>query len=148
MLGVTKFAKRERSQRGNALVEFSLLAPWLLFLFVGVFDMGFYTYSMTAVENAARVAAEFTSSSPTNATKTAVACTRVLGELSMLPNMKNVSSCTCSPLELNVASGAGPDSLPATSVTVTYSGVRLIPIPGLLTGQLNFSRTVQMRIKP
>ena len=142
------FLERRRSQRGNSLVEFSLLAPWVLFLFVGVFDMGFYTYSLTSVENAARVAAEYTSRSPQTAADTAGACTRALAELSTLSNLRNVSSCNSSPLVVTAASAAGPDGRPASSVTVTYSGTRLIPIPGLLTGQLSFSRTVQMRVKP
>ena len=71
-------------QRGSALVEISLLAPWILFLFVGMFDMGMYTYSMIGVENAVRVAA----------------------------------------------------------------GNQLIPIPGLLMGKLNITRTLQVRVKP
>jgi len=34
---------RRLGQRGNAIIEASLLAPWMLFLMVGVLDLGFYT---------------------------------------------------------------------------------------------------------
>ena len=54
-------ARRSRRKRGSSLVELTLISPWLLFLFVGVVDVGFFTYSLIAVENAARIAAEFTS---------------------------------------------------------------------------------------
>jgi Flp pilus assembly protein TadG len=43
---------------GNSIVEFSLMAPWILFLFAGAFDWGFYAYALISVQNAARVAAQ------------------------------------------------------------------------------------------
>src|SRR5215471_3378731 len=78
-------ARRSRRRRGSALVELTLIAPWFLFLFVGVVDMGFYTYSLIAVENAARVAAEYTSKNSALAGNTDAACTKVRAELEMLP---------------------------------------------------------------
>src|SRR5260370_41507229 len=51
--------RRRQGQRGNAIIEASLLAPWMLFLFVGVLDLGFYTHAAIATENAARVAAQY-----------------------------------------------------------------------------------------
>jgi hypothetical protein len=65
----------------------TLVSPWLLFLFVGVVDMGFFTYSLIAVENAARIAAEYTSKSPVLAGNTDAACTKVRAELEMLPGV-------------------------------------------------------------
>jgi len=56
-------ARQRRRENGSALIEITLLCPWFLFLFVGVVDLGFYTYSLIGVENAARVAAEYTSKS-------------------------------------------------------------------------------------
>src|SRR5215831_16945480 len=53
---------RQRT-RGHAVIEGALLLPVLIFLFVGVFDMGFYLYAMIGVENAARVAVEYTAAS-------------------------------------------------------------------------------------
>jgi Flp pilus assembly protein TadG len=144
-----KLTRRRRRARGSALIEVSLMAPWILFLFVGIFDMGFYTYSMIAVENAARVAAEYTSGYQSVAADQAGACTRVRHELAGLPNAPSMpSTCNAAPLIVTASSVTGPDGKPATSVSVTYRSNRLVPIPGLLMGQLNITRNVQMRVKP
>jgi Flp pilus assembly protein TadG len=141
----------KRRARGSALIEVSLMAPWLLFLFVGIFDMGFYTYSMISVENAARVAAEYTSASQAAASDQAGACTRVKNELATLANSsKFPSNCSAAPLTVTASylATGGPDGAPVTSVTVTYQSNQLVPIPGLLMGQLNLTRNVVMRVHP
>jgi len=146
-----RFEMPARRQRGSALIEVSLLAPWILFLFIGAFDMGFYTYSMVGVENAVRVAAEYTSQSATVAADSSGACTRVLAEMTGMPNVGTQSNCNSgggNTVVVTASSVSGPDTLPATQVSVTYTGNRLIPIPGLLIGQLNITRTIQMRVKP
>jgi Flp pilus assembly protein TadG len=136
-----------RRDRGSALIELTLLAPWVLFLFVGILDMGFYSYALISVENATRVAAEYTSQTTSTATDLDTACTMVRKELVNLPNVTNLSSCNATPLTVTATSVTGPDSSNAASVSVTYQGVSLIPIPGLLMGRLNVTRSVQMRIK-
>jgi len=141
-------ARQSRRKRGSALVELTLISPWLLFLFVGVVDVGFFTYSLIAVENAARIAAEFTSKSSTLAGNTDAACTKVRPELEMLPGVGSLTDCSNSTLTVTAAAVPGPDLKPATSVSVTYRGVNLVPIPGLLTGRLTFTRNVKMRVKP
>jgi Flp pilus assembly protein TadG len=143
--------RRKRWQRGNAIIEFSLLAPWVLFLFVGVFDMGFYTTAMIGVENAARVAAEYTSQSTLTASDATTACNLAQAEMALLPNVHSQPNCNAgggNTVVVTAAAGPGPDALPATTVTVTYTGGQLIPIPGLLMGQLNLTRSVVMRVKP
>lgn len=141
----------KRRSRGSALIEVSLMAPWILFLFVGIFDMGFYTYAMISVENAARVAAEYTSGSQTAASDQSGACTRAKNELSMMLNSGSFpSGCGALPLKVTATYSAtgGPDGNPATTVSVAYRSNQMIPIPGLLMGQLNITRTVVMRVKP
>jgi Flp pilus assembly protein TadG len=144
----------KRRQRGSAVIEVALLAPWILFLFVGMFDMGMYTYSMMGVENAARVAAEYTSKSPTVAADSTGALAIVCREVAMLPNVGTSANCNSNTGSVQVtatALGTSPasvDGKPATQVSVTYSGNQLIPIPGLLMGKLNITRTIQMRVKP
>jgi len=141
-------ARQRRRENGSALIEITLLCPWFLFLFVGVVDLGFYTYSLIGVENAARVAAEYTSKSTSVAADQSGACTRVLAELASLPNVSGLSSCGSAPLTVTASSVTGPDSSAATSVSVTYQSRNLIPIPGLLMGRLNVTRNVQMRVQP
>ena len=140
-------AARKRGGRGSSLVEATLIAPWFLFLIVGVVDMGFYSYDMIAVENAARVAAEYTSQSSTVQADQAGACGLVLAEMSAVPN-HGVSPCTALPLIVTATAVNGPDLNPATRVSVRYRSSSLIPIPGLLEGRLDITRTAEMRVKP
>jgi Flp pilus assembly protein TadG len=143
---------RSSGRRGHAVVEVALLAPWVFFLFAGALDMGFYLYSALAVENAARVAALHISASSDVAADpnvTQFARTYVCNELRMLPNVG--STCPNSILSVAVPAQpfSGTDGDAATQVTVTYTSVPLIPIPGLrlgAQGQWTFTRSVQMRL--
>ena len=109
--------------------------------------MGFFNYSLIAVENAARIGAEYTSSSTTTAADQAGACTKILADLAMLPNLSGVSSCSADPITVTATSKTGTDGSPASEVSITYKGMQMIPIPGFLMGQMSFVRTVQMRLK-
>jgi Flp pilus assembly protein TadG len=142
----SSFRSKQRT-RGSTLIEITLLAPWIFFMFVFVIDMGFYTYALISVQNAVRVGAEYTSGSTTTAADQSGACTRILAELGSLPNLSGVSTCSSAPLTVTAVSVNGTDGAAATTVTVTYQGLQMIPIPGFLTGQLSFTRTVQMRVK-
>ena len=145
------------TRRGSALLEISLLAPWVLFLFVGAFDMGMYTYSMIGVENATRVAAEYTSQNWNAAGDYTGACNRALAEMAMLPNVSSQTNCNSGGGNTVVVTASALDSSTtppsidgqrATQIQVSYTGNQLIPIPGLLMGRLNLTRTIEMRVKP
>src|SRR5260370_18303936 len=140
--------RRKRRERGSALVELTLICPWFLFLFVGTVDMGFFTYSLITVENAARIAAEYTSQNSTQAADQGTACTLVRAEVAALPGVSGVADCSDSTLTVTAAGVTGPGSNPAASVSVTYRGLNMIPISGLLTGRLTFTRHVPMRVNP
>jgi len=133
---------------GSSIIEFTLMLPWLLFLFAGAFDWGFYNYALISVQNAARVAAQYTSTNTNTATDATTACSYVLSELKGEPNIgTTVTSCSSLPLLVTATSISGPDSAPAAQVRVTYRTAQLVPIPGLLTGQFTFVRNVVMRIR-
>jgi len=158
--------RRHRRESGSSIVEVALLAPWIFFLFVGVFDFGFYAYASICTQNAARAAAsrtavdEFSQSS-------ALACTAALGEMNEVPNMIGVNSCGALPLKVTqstlcsqatvkpasiactvpgCADCVADNTAASSQVTVTYQSVPLIPIPGILTGRLNLTRIAEMRI--
>lgn len=143
MAATGKFANR-RLRRGHSVIEMALIAPWLLFLLAGTLDMGFYSYAIISTQNAARVAAMHTSSSELASVDTAGACGYALAELSSMPNVRGVTSCDALPVIVTVNQVTGVDGAPASSVSVTYQSVPLIPIPGLM-GQLTMTRTAQMR---
>ena len=142
----TASGKQKRPDQGHAVIEVSLLAPWILFLFVGALDLGFYSYALICTQNAARVAAIYTSSSSALAADSAGACQAALAEMNTMANVRSLSSCTSYPLIVTATSGAGVDGDAASTVSVTYQTNQLIPIPGLLRSRLTVTRQAQMRI--
>lgn len=142
-------------RKGHAVVEVALMAPWILFLFVGIFDFGFCAYALISVQNAARVAALETSSG----SGVSIACGRVLEELRPLPNVGSAASCNCpvgsTVCTINLKNGSATvaastftddDGETGSELTVTYPTVQLIPIPGLVRGRETFTRRAQMRM--
>jgi Flp pilus assembly protein TadG len=131
------------------MVEVALMSPWILFLFMGVFDFGFYMYALICTENAARVGALYTSSSPATASDSAGACTYALAELSGMANVRSLANCNSSPLTVTAspvtAANSADGAAAASRVTVVYTTMQLIPIPWL-TGQVQITRFVEMRV--
>jgi len=154
-------------------VEIALLAPWIFFLFVGIFDFGFYAYAIISTENAARAAAIQTSAGVGTQTAS-IACDAVWAELKGLPNVSGLAEdCTKLPVIVtqqtlctqatvlpatitcnttgcaDCGGTSDPNGRAASSkVTVQYQTMPLIPIPGILlnTSQTNITRIVEMRI--
>jgi Flp pilus assembly protein TadG len=135
-------AKRRTS--GHAILELALIGPWVFFLFIGAFDWGFYAYALISLQSAARSAALYTSTSAATISDSATACSLVLAEMVSLPNVGTV--CGVNPI-VTAASVTGPDLAAATQVSVTYTSIALIPIPGLLRKQFTITRTVKMRLR-
>ena len=155
---MTSLSKRpNRRRRGNALVEFSLMMPWLVFLFTGTFDFGFYSYSLISVENAARAAALHASANTTTAADQSGACAIAIQELNGLPNIGSSfsSSCNAAPIQVSVSycdgttpctgSSTSADGQPAAFVTITYQLPPLFHLP--VTGLQSITRTVEMRLR-
>ena len=139
--------RQSRRERGSAIVEVSLLAPWVFFLFVGVIDVGFYCYAAIATENAARVAAQYTASGASTAGDSAGACTYALQEALALPGVTSGMDCQSAPFTVAVTQVNGPDGTAATNASVTYQTIPMIPIPGMLSGTLTLTRTAEMKVK-
>jgi len=163
--------KRKRREAGNSIVEVALLSPWIFFLFVGIFDMGFYTYAAICTENAARAAATQTAASASAGLQSNLtACDGAWDELKGLPNVAGITKdctqlpvivtqktlcgsavdtsviTTCASPRVDCAD-CGQDTKAASSqVAVQYQSIPLVPIPGLLTGRLTITRSVEMRI--
>jgi Flp pilus assembly protein TadG len=141
--------RRLNSRTGNSLVEFAFVLPWYVFLFMGSFDCGIYSYALVATQEGVRMAAVNASQNSSLAANAGAACTYVVGSLQGLPNMSGVSTCSAAPITVTATYGAatGPDGGPVTTVTAVYTTPQLIPIPGLLPGQLTITKTAKMRVK-
>src|SRR5579872_2487020 len=123
--------KRRRGEYGHAVVEASLLAPWIFFLFVGTLDFGFYGYGVICTENAARVAVMQTAQDSLSQANSALACSYALTELNSLPNTRSLATCTALPVIVNATAVVDADGDQASQVSVTYQTIAMIPIPGL-----------------
>jgi len=138
---------RKKQERGNAVIEVSLLAPWILFLLVGVLDFGFYSYAAITTENAARIAAQYGAAGASTAGDSAGACPYVLQEALALPGINSSMNCQSLPLVVTVTPVTGPDGTAASLASVTYQTIPMIPIPGILQGQLTLTRSVEMKVR-
>jgi hypothetical protein len=135
------------SRRGSAFVEFVLLFPMLFLLLVGAFDLGFFCYAFIATQDAARVAALYTSTKLSTSADSAGACQYVLADLQALPNSAQLpSTCNALPLQVTAELTIGPDLLPASTVTVVYQTLPLVHIPGF-PSQITIRRVTEMRVR-
>ena len=60
--------------RGSSILEFTLLFPMFVFLFIGAFDWGFYIHALISAENAVRSAASYASTNTSTAGDGAKVC--------------------------------------------------------------------------
>jgi Flp pilus assembly protein TadG len=138
-------------RRGQAVVEVTLLIPWLVFAFVAAFNFGIFAYALISTQNAARSAALYASQSLAVAQSGTIVtqiCPYVLGELGDAPGMSGVSSCTAAPVTVTVtAKTPGAGNMNTVQVSVTYNTMQLIPLPGLMAGSLSIKRTVEAPIR-
>jgi Flp pilus assembly protein TadG len=139
-------------QSGQAVVEVTLLVPWLVFAFVAAFNFGIFAYALVSTQNAARSAAMYASQSLTVAQSGAIVtqvCTYVLGELGDAPGVgSGVTTCTGTPVTVTVtARTPGDGNMNTVQVSVTYNTMQLIPLPGLMAGSLSITRMVEMPIR-
>jgi Flp pilus assembly protein TadG len=139
------------AKRGACLLEFSLLFPWYLFLFVGTFDIGFFGYALMATQGAAREAGIYCAASSSTASDSTTACNYALDQLRGMPNVGwNLSTCAGTPLVVTaslVNGASSPDGQNATSISVTYTTPQLVPIPGIFPGKVTITRSVLMRTR-
>lgn len=158
-------------ERGQAVLEVTLLMPWIFFLFVGVLDFGFYSYQAICVENAARAAAVQISAN--FAGLSGIGCSIAVLEMNRLTNVaNNATPCTDgstsvsagTPMAVNVlrldktttpkCADCDCSLVPATTcnaassvqVAVTYQSPQMVSIPGILTNQLMIRRLAEVRI--
>jgi len=114
---------------------------------VGVLDLGFYFFAAITTENAARVAAQYGAAGPSTAGDSAGACQYALQEALTLPGLNGSMNCQSLPFVVTLTPATGPDGTAASSASVTYQSIPMIPIPGLLESRLTLTRTVEMKVK-
>lgn len=116
----------QTAKRGQAVVEVTLLIPWIVIAFIAAFNFGIFAYSLISTENAARTAATYASQSLTVAQGGSIVtevCPYVLGELGDAPGVgSGVTTCTGSPVTVSVtAETPGSGDMNTVKVAVTYN---------------------------
>ena len=164
-----------KNRRGSAVIEAALMMPWIAFLFVGILDFGFYSYAAMATQNAARAVAIQTASGASSdacttaknelsflpnvvgmgacaATQSTVSnttplwvCTAVLDDTSggNPAQCPPVPAANCADCAGSPATSTNPSAIQAV---VTYLSVPMIPIPGILIGQMQLTRIAEARV--
>jgi len=137
---------------GQAVIEVTLLVPWIVFAFIAAFNFGIFAYALISTQSAARSSAMYAAQSLTVAQSGSIVtqvCPYALGELGDAPGVgAGVTTCTASPVTVAVTAripGAG--NMDTVRVSVTYNTMQLIPLPGLMAGSLAITRTVEMPIR-
>lgn len=125
--------------RGQSLVEFALIAPFLLILVLGAIDYGRVYFAYISVTNGARNGAHFASDGPANAADLDSIRIAVIGDTSDLLDT--------SPTNPDVAVATGTDSQGRlyADVSVDYTFSTIFPWPGF-PSSFDVQRTVRARV--
>ncbi len=130
------------------------MAPWIFFLFVGVFDLGFYSYDAIAVQNAARVAA-MAGALGSGAPQQAATCNLVVAEMNSLPGAQayvpgtytcpyDVAPTDTQRIAINTpTTEVESDGSTAVVITVMFKPLGMIPIPLVFNGPNIIYRTAK-----
>jgi Flp pilus assembly protein TadG len=122
------------------------MCPWLLLLFIGIFDFGFYMYAAISVQNAARAAALATGANPASAGSQITACRYARDEMRFMTNFSSLpADCSALPLTVQAWSEADAQGATMSRVQVSYRTVQLFTLP-FVPGQMTISRTARMRV--
>ena len=132
---------RNRSDRGQALVELAMIAPVLIILMLGVIDYGRVYFAYISVTNGARIGADYAAIGPTQAADTAAIKAAALGDTTDLLNLSPTNP------EVTVVTASDSQGSLYADVTMTYTFTTLFPWPGLPTS-IDIERTVRSRVAP
>ena len=164
---------RRKREKGSALVEMAFMMPWIAFLFVGILDMGFYSYASMATQNAVRAVA-VQNANAGGALSATTLCQAAKDEMGFVANVAGMGACagtqagvtTTTPIwvcsgvltntsvqvcglpaaicaDCGLANGATAKSVQAV---LTYKSFPMVPIPGVLTGAFALTRIAEARV--
>ena len=139
--------RRRQHERGQSLVEFTLLAPVLLIALIGLAELGNALNSYLTVVNTARDAARLYSRG--GAEEAAILAMVATETDRLAADIPTDSMNGCEPNELGVcleAEGRAPASDALVRVTVCYDHPLLLGIPVILPGPIRMCSTTVMRV--
>lgn len=138
--------RRSRNERGQSLVEFTLVLPVFILLLAGMIDFGMGIFSDLSIINAAREGARL--GTVLNPMSTSVVEDRVRAMTTGLNGSALTVSTTCRrPSGSTFISCVNPQWQPGDSVTVQVDYSYSMIWPLTFGTQIPLSSTVQMRIE-
>lgn len=150
MSKVTATARRLlRAEHGTSMIEMAILAPMLIFLVIGLIEVGRYTYYGVVTAHAAFAGAEYGAQNLYNAQNKSAMQTAALNDAGNPPNFYANAKYICS--SNGAAAGACPSGTPGAGtiyyvqVTVTGTVNSLLNYPGIPTSA-PVSATSTMRV--
>jgi Flp pilus assembly protein TadG len=128
-----------KKDRGQSMVEFALLLPFLILLIVGTFDLGRAFFSLITITNAAREGARYGTLHPSDeAGMKAAAATEATNSGIPITTSNVVVNCT---KDVNGRCFRGG----VLRVTVNYTFESLLNL--FIPAQINISRFVEMAVQ-
>ncbi len=136
-------ARQRRSRSGAAAVEFAIVLPLLLLLFLGACDFGRFAHTQVAVSNAARAGAgQASRHRPTTATRPQWEAGI---RLAVGDELKELAGFEANRLAITIAWVEEPDATSRASVQVSYP-FRTLVSWGVIPDLFTFRETVVFRI--
>jgi Flp pilus assembly protein TadG len=125
-----------RSQRGASLVEFAILAPVFIFMFVGIVEIGRYTYYAIVLSNAARAGVQYGAQTLSTAQDAVGMASAAAADAMSIPQMSASPSYFCMDTSTNTTVSPCPDPLPTddayyVKVVTTGTFASLLHYPGI-----------------
>jgi Flp pilus assembly protein TadG len=145
-----KIRRLARSEAGASLVEFALLAPVMIFLLIGLIEVGRYTYFAILAANAARAGVSYGAQNALTAFNTAGMQNAASQDAQNISNFTTTTNVFCSTDGVTTTtcpSGTGPTPpvyyYVQVSVTGTFSS--LFNYPGI-PNHIPISGSAVMRV--
>lgn len=151
--GPRPFLCKFRSEEGNSLVEFSLVALVFVFLMFAVFDFGHLFFVEMDVQNALQEAARYGSTgnhlpSPTNPDQSLSRVTSIIDTLQNDAFAVNISNIQVSSATGGSDNAGGPGDLLTVSVTVSMPLMTPLIAQLFKNGQFTYTTSVTIMNEP
>jgi Flp pilus assembly protein TadG len=147
----SRFRRFARCERGASAVEFAFLAPVLIYLAIGMIDVGRYAYYSILAANAARAGAQYGAQDLAHVEQTSAITAAANADGQSLAQWVTTPHCMQSVNNgaLTACSGGGATLASGTvyyeQVTTTGKFYTLAPYPGIPTG-VNVTGSSTMRV--
>jgi Flp pilus assembly protein TadG len=124
------------SEAGASLVEFAILAPVFIFMFVGIVEIGRYTYYAILLSNAARAGVQYGAQNTATLQDVSGMASAAAADAMSIPQMSASPSYYCENTSTNTvvscpAAGPTPPDFYYVKVVTTGTFTSLLHYPGI-----------------